>query len=102
MQGFTSDFVGVYYWPKGSRQWMVQIRHSRENHCLGRFDDEQEAARAYDAAARRLRPNGEAHGMKAGRNWLRLNFPTAEEEEFAARQGMPDAGPEVGLKWTLQ
>ena len=45
---------------------------------------------AYDEAARRLRPKGEVHGGRAGKNnWLRLNFPTAEEEAFAQGEGMP-------------
>ena len=58
----------------------------REDQSLGRFDDEQEAARAYDTAARRLRPTGEAHGVISSKHWLKLNFPTAEEEAFAARR----------------
>ena len=89
-QGFNSDFVGVS-WYKNSRQWSAQISHSGNPHQLGRFDDEQEAARAFDTAARRLRPEGEAHGGRAGpgRNWVRLNFPTTEEEAFADGGGMP-------------
>jgi len=82
-QGFRSDYLGVS-WPKknGCRQWKAEIRHNGEQRGLGRFDDEQEAARAYDTAARRLRPKGEAHGGKSGTQWKRLNFPTAEEAAF--------------------
>ena len=55
---FRSAFIGVS-WHTHGQQWEVQIRHNGEAHHLGHFDDEQEAGRAYDAAARRLRPNGE-------------------------------------------
>ena len=51
--------------------------------------DEQAAARAVDKAARRLRPKGEAHGLLAGTQWLRLNFPTAKEKAYANGKGMP-------------
>ena len=51
---------------------------------MGQFGDEQEAARAFDAAVRRLRPQGEAHGGRSGTQWLRLNFPRAEEAAFYA------------------
>lgn len=42
----------------------------------------------FDTAARQQRPTGEAHGVKAGRHWLRLNFPTVEEEAYAEGEGM--------------
>ena len=42
-------------------------------------------------AARRLRPTGEAHGWQSRNNWLRVNFPTAEEEAFAEDEGMSPA-----------
>ena len=83
----TSGFLGVT-WYKSSRQWKAEIRHNGERHRLGPFDDEQEAARAYDTAARRLRPKGEAHGGRAGNTWKQLNFPTAEEAAFAEDAGM--------------
>jgi hypothetical protein len=83
-----SDYLGVS-WYKRSRQWKAEISQTGETQQVGRFDDEQEAARAFDTAARRLRPQGEAHGGRAGKNWLRLNFPTAEEEAFAEGAGMP-------------
>ena len=42
------------------------------------------------AAARRLRPTGNVHGGRSGnKSWLRLNFPTAEEEALAEGEGMP-------------
>ena len=88
-QGFKSDFVGVCWQKRG--WWTVSIKRAGKQENLGQFLDEQEAARAFDAAARRLRPQGEAHGVKSGRNWLRLNFPTVEEEGFAAQQGMQPA-----------
>jgi hypothetical protein len=55
---------------------------------LGYFDDEQEAARAFDTAARRLRGD-EAHGGRAGgKNWYRLNFPTEREVKRADARGL--------------
>ena len=78
-------------WDKESKRWRVSIRHNGKNNNRGRFDDEHEAAKAFDAAARRLRPNGEAHGGRSGNTWLWLNFPTVEEETYAVQQGMSAA-----------
>jgi hypothetical protein len=86
-QGFKSDYLGVY-WYKHYSRWQAEISHNGKPHRLGQFDDEQEAARAFDTAARRLRPKGEAHGGRAGNNWLRVNFPMVEEEAFAKAAGM--------------
>ena len=57
----------------------------------GQFGDDQEAAWAFDSAARRLRPKGEGHGAQLGNTWRRVNFPTAKEEAHAAQQGMSSA-----------
>ena len=91
VQGFASAFVGVS-WHKQAERWLAYIRHSGMQHSLGYFHDEQEAARAYDTAARRLRPKGQAHGgpnSGGGGHWQRVNFPTTAEKEFATEKGMP-------------
>ena len=75
-------------WDKQSGRWRPRIRHDGSDHNLGQFDDDEEAARAFDAAARRSRPKGQAHGGRSGRQWQRFNFPTAEKA-FAKGEGMP-------------
>jgi hypothetical protein len=76
MQIPQSGFTGVH-WNKRKGKWVVHISHERKKHHIGYFSREQQevAARAFDAAARRLR-GPEAHGMK-----FKLNFPTAEEQK---------------------
>ena len=78
-------------WDKKSRKWKAQISHDGKQQHLGSFDDEQEAARAVDTAARRLRGE-DAHGGRGGNNeWLRLNFPSKREAGRAKALGMPAA-----------
>jgi hypothetical protein len=60
----SSKYRGVC-WKKGDKKWLAQIRYDGKQHRLGTFEDEEEAARAYESAAR-------AHkGKKA-----QLNFST--------------------------
>ena len=84
--------VGVRRGELGQAARSVEgIWHDRTNHSLGSFDDDQDAARAFDVAARRLRPAGKAHGGRSGTHRQRLNLPTAREEAYAAQQGLPSA-----------
>lgn len=59
----TSGFKGVV-WDKCREKWRAQIQHNQVMKNLGRFENKEDAARAYDAAAR------ERFGQFA-----RLNFP---------------------------
>ncbi len=59
----TSRFRGVS-WVARVRRWSASIHHDGKQRWLGHFDDEEVAAQAYDAAAKRFK------GKRA-----RLNFP---------------------------
>ena len=61
--GSSSRFKGVH-WLKSAGKWRATITAQGRRRNLGRFTDEIEAAKAYDAAAREL------HG-----DFARLNFP---------------------------
>jgi hypothetical protein len=64
----TSKFKGVY-WNKALKKWHARIPVERKRVHLGFFDDETEAAKAYDRAAT------EHHG-----EFARLNFPVQKEK----------------------
>ena len=63
----SSRFKGAM-WDKRRSQWQVQIGHNGKKIFIGYFDDEEEAARAYDAKAKEL--FGE---------YAALNFPEKKE-----------------------
>lgn len=62
--GTTSKFRGVT-WDKSRLKWIAQITVNKKHINLGRFINEVDAARAYDAAARKYFVEG----------FLHLNFP---------------------------
>jgi len=63
-RGGRSQYKGVRY-DKRRKKWIAEITYKGKKRYLGAFDDELEAAQAYDAKARQL------FGPYA-----RLNFPT--------------------------
>lgn len=63
-RGFSSQYKGVW-WDKERKLWMVQIRIDGTKRTLGRFETEEEAARAYDRVA-----------LETRGTFAYLNFPT--------------------------
>lgn len=51
--GTTSQYKGVHWYPT-KRRWAAEIRARGVKYRLGRFRSEEDAAKAYDAAATRL------------------------------------------------
>ncbi len=78
----TSRYKGVY-WDKTKRKWRASIYADGKRHRLGRFRDEEAAARAYDAAAKEL------HG-----EYARLNFvEEGRDRPETAQHGASDSVP---------
>jgi hypothetical protein len=69
----ASKYRGVC-WNKSMDKWTAAISDDGKRHYLGSFEDEEEAARAYDRAARAQ------HGEKAQRFRMQLNFLTKKEQ----------------------
>jgi hypothetical protein len=70
----SSAYVGVSWAGGDVNKWNAKIAHCKQQHQVGNFNDELEAAKAYDVVARRL------HGQKA-----RLNFPRPGERQGVGR-----------------
>ena len=69
-EGTTSQYKGVY-WNKNMNKWRVHIKMNGQKH-IGYFDDEEEAAMAYDDAAH-----------KHFGEYAKLNFPEDYEQVVA-------------------
>jgi hypothetical protein len=67
----SSQYKGVM-WDKRRSKWQAQIGHNGKKIFIGYFDDEESAARAYDAKAKEL------YGQYAA-----LNFPGPEKDPLA-------------------
>jgi hypothetical protein len=76
-------------------KWAAQISYDSKQRSLGFFEDEEQAARAYDKASRAQ------HGEKAQRYSMQLNFPTKNEQAAEeAKQQQAAAGSKYrGVTW---
>jgi hypothetical protein len=84
----SSRFKGVCF--KANR-WEVSINTDDGPHYIDRFEDEEEAAHAYDSAARHF------HGAFA-----RLNFPDEEPRPYVPRDDAPGANNLHGYRGVAQ
>jgi hypothetical protein len=76
----SSQYIGVT-WHKNGTKWQAQIRLQGTIRSLGYYNTEEDAARAFDAAARQYRGPG-----------ARVNF--GEQGEVQGPQGEGPAGPQ--------
>ena len=80
----TFEYVGVHLNKSGL--WAAQFRKGGNTVQVDSYNDEEDAARAWDVVAR-IHRGAKAHGGRFGTVVGRLNFPTQEEEEAAASAG---------------
>lgn len=66
----SSKYKGVH-WDEDRKKWTACIKNHRKHHFIGRFDNEEDAAKAYDDLAIKL------HG-----EYARLNFHVETVPEF--------------------
>jgi hypothetical protein len=82
--GAGSKYRGVN-WLKKNKKWRARFKYAGKSYYLGCFEDEAEAARAYDRAARAQ------HGEKA-----QLNFPAGGEGTVSGGSGSGSGGGDGG------
>ena len=68
MKGFTSKYKGVY-WSKCAKKWVAQVTLKQKKYYLGLFNNEVDAAIAYDKAA-----------ISLHKNYARTNFERGSYE----------------------
>jgi hypothetical protein len=85
MQKKTSHYRGVC-WYKNSKKWVATITYDGKQHNLGYFEDEEEAARAYDKEARAQRgDNAKLNFAAEGERHLKAKKAAEEERTRAAK-----------------
>jgi len=86
-----SRFRGVSY-VQVARKWRCDIAVAGRQKALGRFHDEEAAARAWDVAARQMWTI-DTLPMNGGANGRFFNFPTEEEQlQMQRRRDSPNGG----------
>jgi hypothetical protein len=81
----TSKYVGVA-WARNSQKWFANIRVDKKRVHLGYFEKEEDAARAYDESAARLRRP--------------VNFPQGCDQKLAVKRGASGIVSQfIGVTW---
>lgn len=88
-RGGSSQYKGVY-WHPSAQKWAANIQVSGRARYLGVFIAEEDAARAYDAAAT------EAFGSYAFLNFPELANPAAGKIRILVQSGIPGIGRLLG------
>jgi hypothetical protein len=85
-RALTSQYRGVC-WDKQRRKWIARITRDGKKHSLGYFEVEEDAAKAYDAAAL------EKDGHQAA-----LNFPSSDDGQH---QSPAPTSQDRGVSWDM-
>ena len=80
-EGTTSEYFGVCLW---EGKWIAKIRHDGESYNLGKYDDEEEAAKVHDVYAVHFYKDKARINIKDGEYFL-----STEEIEDIYKNGIP-------------
>lgn len=90
LKQITSKYIGVSYHANRGK-WQVKIRSNGKQKHLGYFEDEEEAARAYNRAARAVHLNPKLNAMPEETRTMFPHYPNEHQRLRKHRRTLLDA-----------